>query len=89
MATDKTADVALARALRQSIDPASVDVFGKLRYKPLATQALLHAATEDEVLLAGGRGGGKTRALVMEGGTAMRPLSRDQGAGHPAKLSRN
>ena len=67
MATDKTADVALARALRQSIDPASVDVFGKLRYKPLATQALWHAATEDEVLLAGGRGGGKTRALVMEG----------------------
>ena len=43
------------------------DVFGKLRYKPTGTRQLFHEATEDEVLYAGGRGGGKTRALVMEG----------------------
>jgi hypothetical protein len=43
-----------------------VDVFGKLRYKPTEKQTLWHQATEDEVLFAGGRGGGKTKALVMQ-----------------------
>lgn len=66
MATDKTASGALARAMRQTIRPDREDVFGKLRYRPTPKQQLFHEATEDEVLLAGGRGGGKTRALVME-----------------------
>ncbi len=64
--TEQTADKALAKALRQTIDPRSIDVFGKLGYKPTPKQCEFHEAKEDEVLFAGGRGGGKTRALVME-----------------------
>jgi hypothetical protein len=54
--------------MRQTIRPDRDDVFGKLRYRPNEKgQQPFHDATEDEVLLAGRRGGGKTRALVMEG----------------------
>jgi hypothetical protein len=50
-----------------SLDPQGVDAFRLLKYKPTPKQQQFHAATEDEVLFGGSRGGGKTRALVMEG----------------------
>lgn len=65
--TDPTAGNALARALRQTIDPSSIDVFGKMRYKPTPKQQEFHDATEFDVVFGGSRGGGKSVGLLMEG----------------------
>jgi hypothetical protein len=65
--TEPTADKALARSLHETITPAAVDVFGKLRWRPTARQQLFHDSREDEVLFGGSRGGGKTACAVMDG----------------------
>lgn len=53
------------RFIADAMDPGGIDVFARLRFKPTPKQQQFLDATEDEVLFAGGRGGGKTKALVM------------------------
>jgi hypothetical protein len=48
-----------------SIDPQGVNPFAILKFRPTPRQVEYLSATEDEVAFAGGRGGGKTVALVM------------------------
>ena len=56
-----------ASSLADRLDPPDPDVFGPLEYEPTAKQAEFHAATEFDVLYGGAAGGGKTKALLMEG----------------------
>jgi hypothetical protein len=53
------------RSFADAMDPGGIDVYKLLKFKPNQVQQVFLDATEDEVLFAGGRGGGKTRALVM------------------------
>jgi hypothetical protein len=53
--------------LAELLEPPERDTFALLGYVPTPTQQLLHSATEFDVFYGGAAGGGKTRALVMEG----------------------
>lgn len=54
------------RFIADALDPGGVDVFKLLHYKPTAKQAEFHAAQEFDVVFGGARGGGKSKALVMD-----------------------
>jgi len=56
-----------SRLIADSIDPSGVNVFELLKYRPTQKQLEYHSANEDEIAMAGGRGSGKTVALVMGG----------------------
>jgi hypothetical protein len=49
------------------LDPPQPDVFADLGYTPTPRQAEFHAAEEFDVLFGGAAGGGKSKALVMQG----------------------
>jgi len=51
----------------RAYSPPPVDAFGPLGYVPTPRQEVFHAATEYSVLFGGAAGGGKSRALLMQG----------------------
>lgn len=54
-----------ARAATRNADPATV--FARLGYEPTERQQVFHDAAEFDVLYGGAAGGGKTKALLMQG----------------------
>ncbi len=59
-----------AGMLAERLSPAGTpgeDVFAKLGYTPTERQQVFHEATEFDILYGGAAGGGKSKALLMEG----------------------
>lgn len=57
----------LLGAVAERLRAPEPDVFAQLGYQPTAKQQLFHDSTEFDLLYGGSSGGGKTRALLMEG----------------------